>query len=355
MTAPVLPQVRAFTYLFSAPLMAVLLSSSALSDIIIDDMGREVDLTLPIERAVIFNRYGVEFARAIGGIDQVVGIDASTYRDPPYWPQFSADDIVGEGQRAPNYEAIVAKSPDVVILPRNGAWEEAIAQLEPFGIPVVVLTAWDAEKHEENVTLMGEILGHPEGAEALNAYYAGWRDLLAERLDGVEPVSVYLEETRPLVTVTPGSGWHDMILQGGGSNIFGEVDIENEPASRGNVNAFTIDPEELVIRAPELVIKLMPGSYESIGDDAFSTTYAELSGRHEVEATPAGRDGAIYLINYYLAGGSSKITGALQVAKWAHPERFSDIDPEEAMRVWIEDFQGLPYQGGMVWPAANAD
>lgn len=332
---------------------ALLLSTAAFGETVTDDTGRQVELDLPVQRAVIFNRYAVEFARAIGAIEQVVGTDASTYRDPPYWPQFGPDDVVGEGQSAPNYEAIVAKSPDVVILPRNGAWEEAITQLEPFGIPVLVITAWDAEKHEENVTLMGEIFGRPEGAEALNAYYTEYRDLLAERLEGVAPVPVYLEETRPLVTVTPGSGWHDMIAQGGGSNVFGDVVIEDEPTSRGNVNAFTIDPEEIVARAPRVVIKLMPGSYESIGADSFAAAWDELTARNEIGATPAAEAGNLHLINYYLAGGSSKITGALQVAKWAHPDLFADIDPEEAMRRWIEDFQGLPYNGGMTWQGGN--
>lgn len=328
---------------------ATFLTTTSLADIITDDMGREVDLDLPVERAVIFNRYGVEFARAIGAIDQVVGTGASTYRDPAYWPEFGPEDVVGEGQRAPNYEAIVAIGADVVILPRNGAWEEAIAQLEPFDIPVVVLTAWDVLKHEENVTLMGQIFGHPEQAEALNVYYTGYRDMLIERLEGVAPVPVYLEEKRPLVTVTPGAGWHDMIALGGGRNVFGDIRIEDEPASRGNVNAFTIDPEEVIERAPRLIVKLMPGSYEAIPEADYAATWDEMVAREEIRATPAAEAHDAYLINYYLAGGSSKITGALQIAKWAHPELFEDIDPEEAMRQWITDFQGLPYEPGMTW------
>ncbi|MDD7972723.1 ABC transporter substrate-binding protein [Roseinatronobacter alkalisoli] len=313
----------------------------------IDDMGRDVAVQLPVERAVIFNRYGVEFARALRAMDRVVGIDQSTYRDPPYWPELNADMIVGAGQAAPNYEAIVAARPDIVILPRNGAWEEAAAQLEPFGIPVMVITAWDATKHVENVTLMGDLFDAPERAQALNDFYTGYLTLLEERLAGVEPASIYIEETRPLVTVTPGSGWHDMALQGGALNVFGSIDIAAEPASRGNVNAFTIDPEELVSRSPDLIFRLVPGAYESIPADIYAAAWAELSTREEIRATPAWDAGNVHLVNYYLAGGASKITGALQIAKWAHPDLFADIDPEDAMRVWIEEFQGLPYQSGM--------
>ncbi|WP_226553721.1 ABC transporter substrate-binding protein [Celeribacter naphthalenivorans] len=338
-----------FKPVLAAVSLSMALSSSLWAETITDDVGREVDVDLPVERAVIFNRYSVEFARAVGAIDQVVGTGASTYRDPDYWPEFSEQDVVGQGQSEPNYEAIIAKNPDLVIMPRNGVYEEAARQLEPFGIPVLVMTAWDTLKHVENVELMGHLFGQEEQASDLIEYYVGYQDLLKERLDGVEPVRVYVEEKRPLVTVTPGSGWHDMIRAGGGENIFGDIMIEEEAASRGNPNAFTIDPEELVERAPELIVKLEPGSYTTIPEEQYAATWSELIDREDVLSTPAAETGNVHVINYYLAGGSSKITGALQIAKWAHPDLFEDIDPEEAMRRWIEDFQGLPYKPGMTY------
>ncbi|WP_113155986.1 ABC transporter substrate-binding protein [Nitratireductor sp. OM-1] len=338
-----------FKSVLGAAIVALSLSQSAFAETITDDVGRQVDVDLPVKRAVIFNRYSVEFARAIGAIEQVVGTGASTYRDPAYWPEFGPDDVVGQGQSEPNYEAIIAKKPDLVILPRNGVYEEAARQLEPFGIPVLVVTSWDTLKHVENVKLMGKLFGREERAADLAAYYEDYKALLAERLEGVEPVPVYLEEKRPLVTVTPGSGWHDMIEAGGGRNVFGEIVIEDEPAARGNPNAFTIDPEELVARVPSLIVKLEPGAYTTIPQEQYKTTWDGLMAREEIRATPAAEAKNVHVINYYLAGGSSKITGALQIAKWAHPELFKDVDPEEAMRRWIEDFQGLPYQPGMTY------
>jgi iron complex transport system substrate-binding protein len=338
-----------FKSILSATSLLAACTSTVWAETIIDDVGRSVEVDLPIERAVIFNRYSVEFARAIGAIDQVVGTGASTYRDPEYWPQFTDANVVGQGQNEPNYEAIIAQNPDLVILPRNGVYEEAARQLEPFGIPVMVITAWDTLKHVENIELMGRLFGHEEQARDLADYYIGYRDLLAERLEGVPTVPVYLEEKSPLVTVTPGSGWHDMIAAGGGENVFGDIVIEDEAAARGNPNAFTIDPEEIVQRAPALIVKLEPGSYAAIPDTQYARTWDVLVNREEIRSTPAAQAGNVHVINYYLAGGSSKITGALQIAKWAHPELFADIDPEEAMRQWIEDFQGLPYQSGMTY------
>ncbi|WP_050528436.1 ABC transporter substrate-binding protein [Pseudorhodobacter aquimaris] len=261
-----------FKSILYAAFVVVASTSALVAETIIDDVGRSVEVDLPIKRAVIFNRYSVEFARAIGAIDQVVGTGASTFRDPDYWPQFTQDNVVGQGQNDLNYEAIIAKNPDLVILPRNGVYEEAARQLEPFGIPVMVITAWDTLKHVENVELMSRLFGHEEQAARLVNYYTGYHKLLADRLQGVPAVPVYLEEKRPLVTVTQGSGWHDMIAAGGGANVFGDIVIENEAAARGNPNAFTIDPEEIVQRAPAMIVKLEPGSYTAIPEDQFANT-----------------------------------------------------------------------------------
>lgn len=335
--------------LLSAFIIVVSGAVTASAETFVDDAGRTVELQLPVKRAVIFNRYAVEFARAIGAIDQVVGVGASTMRDRPYWPAFDDDNIVGQGQSDPNYEAIVAMDPDVVIMPRNGVYEEAARQLAPFDIPVMVVTAWDTLEHVENVTTFGKLFGKEQRAADLVAYYTGYMDLLRERLEGVEPKRVYFEEVRDYVTVTPGSGWHDMIEAGGGINVFGDIDIANEPSSRGNENSFTIDPEEIIARKPDVVIKLQPGAYQTIPVEKFETAWNELVQRQDIQGTPAYRNGQIHLINYYLAGGSSKITGALQIAKWLYPERFEDVDPEAAMQEWIEDFQGLPFEGGMTY------
>jgi len=342
--------IRSFVVAAGLTVLAIL-PASAQTRTFVDDAGRTVELELPIERAVVFNRYAVEFVRAVGGTERIVGVDASTIRAEGYFPEYDQSFVVGAGQTEPNYEAIVALDPDLVIMPRNGVYDEAAAQLEPFGIPVMVITAWDTLQHVENVTLLGELFGEADRAQALNDYYTGYMDLLAERLEGVEPRRVYLEETRPYVTVTPGSGWHDMIEAGGGINVFGDIDIANEPSSRGNENAFTVDPEEILARAPDVVIKLVPMSYLTIPTETYEANWEELIARQDILGTPAGQNDEVYLINYILAGGSSKVTGAVQVAKWLYPELFEDIDPEEVMREWIEIHQGLPFHGGMTYTA----
>lgn len=312
----------------------------------VDDLGRSISVKTPVRRLVVFNRYNVEFVRAVAGTDPIVGIDAGTAKERAYWPTLRDVAIVGQGQSTPNYDAVANLAPDLVIIPRNGAWAEAERLLTPLGIPVAVVTAWDVLKHDQNAALLGQIFDKPKEAEALAAFYRHWRNVLEERLKGVTRKRVYLEEIGDYRTLLPGSGWHDMIEMGGGLNVFRDVTISAGNAARGTSQGFTVDPEDVIGRQPDVIIKLQPGQYAP-HPRAFSRTVLErMAQRPGFQTIPAVRDGQIYHISYYLAGGSSKIIGALQVAKWLYPERFTDIDPEDVMAQWLTRFQHVPAQYG---------
>lgn len=311
-----------------------------------DDVGRPIVLKQPVRRTVVFNRYTTEFIRAVAGTDVLVGTDINPDKDGDYWPTVTKAMFAGQGQTNPNFEAIISMTPDVVFFPRNSDYEKAQAVLKPFGIPVVVVTGWDVLKHEENVELLGRIYEQPERAARLNGFYRKWRDLLGERLQGVTRKRVYMEEVKDWRTLLKGSGWHDMIETGGGDNVFGALDIAGEPPTRGTVQGFEVDPEEVLARKPQVMIKLQPGRYKP-HPAAFSKQVLEgIAARPGFSSLEAVKTGQVYHMSYYLAGGCSKIIGALQIAKWLYPERFTDIEPADAMKVWLEEYQGVPAPGG---------
>ena len=311
-----------------------------------DDVGRVVSVHTPLRRVAVFNRYDVEFVRAIAGTGVIAGVDAGTAKERAYWPGLEAAAIVGQGQSTPNYDAIAALRPDLVLIPRNGAWAEAGRVLAPLGIKVAVVTGWDVLKHEENATLIGRLFGQPEKAREMNLFYRHWRDLLRERLKGVRRKRVYMEEVADWRTLLPGSGWHDMIEAGGGINVFGDVMLTADNRGRGNVQGFTVDPEEVIARRPELILKLEPGQYAPHPRAFSRAVLTGIAARPGFAALPAVRDGQVYHMSYYLAGGCSKIIGALQLAKWLYPERFRDIDPDAVMAEWLTRFQHVPAPGG---------
>lgn len=316
--------------------------------VIADDVGRQVELPLPLERVVVFNRYTTEFIRAIAGMGVVVGFDVDMRRSASYWPTATAITVVGQplSSATPNYEAIVATNPDVVFFARNGPWEEASRVLAPFDIPVFVMTGWDVLKHEWNVALLGRLFDRQPQADELNAFYRGYRDLLAERLQGVERKRVYIEEVGDYKTLLEGSGWHDMVETGGGINIYGDVVILDQPAARGTVQGFDTDPEEIIARRPDVIIKLYTNPRIAIDKAEALEILQRIAARPGFSQLPAVQNGRVYSLSYYHASAASKIIGAVQIAKWLYPDRMQDVDPDEAMRVWLERFQGVPAPGG---------
>jgi len=312
-----------------------------------DDLGREVTLPVPVTRLVVFNRYTTEFVRAIAGMRVVVGFDVDVRRSGGYWPDTGAAMVVGQAQSnaAPNYEAIVETRPDVVFFARNGPWEEASRALAPFHIPVFVITGWDVLKHEENVDTLGRILDRPREADRLNAFYRRYRDLLHDRLAGAPRPRVYIEEVGDYKALLKGSGWHDMVESGGGLNVFGDINILDQPTTRGTVQGFDTDAEEILHRRPDVLIKLYSNQHLVIDEAEAQEVLRRLVARPGFADLPAVAGRQVYSLSYYHASACSKIIGALRIAKWLHPERFADVDPDEAMRQWLEDFQGVPAPG----------
>lgn len=312
---------------------------------VVDEGGYQVSFDEPVDRIVALNRYNTEFVRAVAGSAAIIGLDGDAWADRDYWPEIAEEAVVAANQGEIDYEKVVMRDPDLVIIPRNGAWQEAREKLASFGIPVLVVTGWDVKRHEENIKLLGTLTGRPDRAAELNAFYRKYMDLLAERTAGVETPSVYFEADRENVTVLNGSGWHDMIAAAGGRSLFGDVDVASLPESNRNVNIYSVEPEDIASGNPDVVLRLTPPVLAAVPEDKATALLAEVAARPALAQSNAVESGRVYLMSYYMAGGVSKMIGALQLAKWLHPDRFADVDPDAVLKEWIETWQGVRYPG----------
>ncbi|RKN05963.1 ABC transporter substrate-binding protein [Streptomyces radicis] len=306
---------------------------------VVDDAGRTVELEGPAERAVVLNSYGNEFAQAIGAGDRVVGYDRVSASRLPYL-EISDDEIVSEDLQEINYEAVVELDPDVFILPRNGAWQDASEQLESFGIPVVVATAWDFEVFHETVELLGEVFGEPEGAQRVSGFYDEIFEVVSERVAGTDPVRVYWETEQPYLTGLPGSGFDQIIVAAGGENIFGDLDTGGDEQAET-----TVDPAAILERDPEVVVHEFGPSADPTGQERFDTLADELTGRAGWQDLSAVGDDRVFVTNGWATSGLSKAIGALYLASWLHPDAFADVEPGDYLARWVEDFQQADFPG----------
>jgi len=328
---------------------------------IIDERGKQFEVPQPLERVCIFNTFNVELVRAVGGWQSVVGMDANAAQDKAYWPGFDTSNIIGQSQTAPNYEKIVALKPQVVIFPSNGAWAEAEQKLNPFGIEVIVITGWAMDGFTERVATLGLMFGKTEKAQELIGFYQKYTDLVQEKVGKLEKKRrVYYESygaTSDYKTCLVGSGWNDMLVLAGGTNIFSDININEQPQAKGTVHAFEIDPEAILVRNPQLVIKIEPGLQVRPGTgtstppsaDEMRATWERLVNRPGWTKLEAVKNDQVHVMSPFPANACSKMVGVCYLAKWLYPELFPDLNPEAVMKEWIEKYQGVPYLGGYVY------
>lgn len=307
-----------------------------------DEVGRDVVIDGPVERSVVLNSYAVEYVNALGGLDTVVGTDASI---AARWPGFGLDGdaVIAQSFTDIDYESVVALDPDVFILPRNSDYEETASTLAEFDIPVVVVTTWDSTLFEQNIHILSTIFGaEQKGAEIID-FYDGIFDLLDERLDGVDPVPVYFENNDPYVTFLEGSGYFESLVAAGGESIFS--DAEN---TGGAFPTATVDATEILDRDPDVIIlqytdsDIVPaGSIDDIAD-----TYASYADRPELADSRAAANQDVYLVNGTPFNFASKAIWAIYIATWLHPDLFSDVDPQQYLTEWTETFSNTEIAPG---------
>lgn len=321
-----------------------------------DETGREVELQLPLTRVVSGlggNQYILETIRAVGADDRVIGASASQIRTDgwgDYWASFEplSDDanlIAGESGDF-NYDAIIGLNPQALLTGSNSSWQEAEEKLAPFGIKVLVFTAWEPRFADVNTDLLAELFDVQDEADAYRAYVDEIRDVVATGLDGItdaEKKSVYFEGAVDYQAGVPG-GWDWVIQYAGGTNIFSDILIN------GGIgwNSYDVEPAEIVARNPQVIVKngvptLPQGFYVPWGRDVFSASYDAVVSRPGFDTIDAVRNDEVYQLNNFLTSAASKWVGVLYLATWLYPERFTGVDPEPYFQRWTTEFQKSEY------------
>lgn len=317
---------------------------------LVDNVGRSVELPFPVERAVVANRYNSELIRACGAIDGVISVDMNTAQDREYWKQFDPENTIGQGQKDLNYEKIAELDAQVLILPANGSYEEAVEKLDPFGIKVFVISGYDTADFQNQVTNIGKMFDKEEGAQKFINYFNEPVEYIKKSLENVDKKTVYLETTTEYSTSFPGDYYANMINYSGGINIF-------EDASK-DLSGKTVDPEEVISRNPDFIFKNVSpdtamkgtGVYEAPSEEMMVKTIEDIKKRPSWDEIEAVKNDNVYTMSQFGHGGASKLIGAVYMAKWMYPDYLPQLDPDEIFRQWLEDFQGFKNLEGHFFP-----
>lgn len=312
--------------------------------IIVDSIGRSVEIPYPVTSAAVSNNYTMESIAAIGAAEAVKAIDFDMYRNRDSWPQcsYTEEQVFAKNQMNINYEHTAKINPQVVIIPDNADWQMAEKKLAPFGIKVIVVNPYYGDTFTSDIRILGEIFGKEERAEKVAKYFEDQISYIERQLKNVKKKSIYVEYNPTEETTIPGDYFYGIVKYSGGKNIFDDA------------KAIKINLEEVVKRNPEYIVivgnkelrrNIIPPTAAQYA--ALKKSIQERTGWSDIEAVKKDR---ILLLSMTGHEGAGKLIGAFYTAKFLYPKELPDLHPEQIFKQWI-DWQGSLYYPGHTYPA----
>jgi iron complex transport system substrate-binding protein len=321
---------------------------------IVDANGDDVTISMPIQRMVVLN---TDFAEAIAVLDErdkVVGVSHTMTGYTRFFPELSTKTDVG-GWFTPDIEAILATEPDSVCVYAKWPSTEKLDDFLPDDINIIRLDFYLVETQREEMIKLGYLLNKRERADEYIAWHDRYVDEIYERVAKIpddEKVRVFIdsgegkggETTRRAYST--GTGMHDLCIYAGGVNIAegvveGYADVETEWILREN---------------PDVIVGISyKGGYETDDDALMKEHYDEIRGLPGFEGNvSAVINNRVHIMSNAFAFAPHYPVPLAVMAKWLHPDKFADFDPEAMHQEFIDTFLGIDYdvheQGVFVYP-----
>jgi iron complex transport system substrate-binding protein len=272
--------------------------------VVIDQMGREVEITGVPQRIISLSPSNTEVAFALGLGDRVVGV--TEYCNYP--PEAQEKDIIG-GFASPSIEKIIELEPDLILA--STLHEEEVPRLEALGIPVLVVESSTLVELYASMSLIAEVAAVTGAGEDLiasmqeriNAVKEALADLTEE-----EKVLVYYEVySDPLMSAGKGAFINEIISLAGGINIFADV-TENYPQ---------ISAEVVVERRPDVI--LYP-DYHGTADLVMES----MADRPGWSGVPAVANGRVHAASddAFARPGPRVVDAVEEAARLFYPDKF---------------------------------
>lgn len=331
--------------------------SEAPSEITVTDMiGRELTVTPgSYTRVVCIGAGALRMYSYIGDVSLLCGvedIDNLTLEERPkmfdsvarpyvlaYGDVFSTLPSCGVGgpnAQAAEAEKILSCNPDIVISEYEDVEKEDALQ-EQLGVPVVTLKSGPNgvfdDAFSQSMTLLGQIFGEEEKAEALVSFIAAETAEIAERTASIA------DEDKPAVYVCGLGNWgttnHLMTSQTYAS--FEVANIRNVVTDLGANGVQPIEEEKFVALGADMDIIVM----DAAAVKNIKPLYQEDPTMFD--SCKAWQTGEVYLemaYNAYYTNYEIALANAWFAAKCAYPDQFADIDMTEKLNEITGAFLG---------------
>ncbi|THV17581.1 ABC transporter substrate-binding protein [Rhizobium rhizophilum] len=339
-----------------------------------DITGREVEVSVPVERVILGEGRQIyftaaldtdnPFGRVIGWRDDFKKADLDGYNIYlKKYPEMEKIPTFG-GMKDGTFdiEQAVALKPDVIIMntEAKSATEESgyIEKLAAVGIPLVYIDFREKpmENTDDSMRIIGKLFGKEERAEEFVTFHdeqiAKVTDVLAKQADLKKPV-VFMERA---------GGYSDDCCMSFGNENFGKmvelaggVNMAKDfiPGTFGTVNPEQIiasNPDQVIVTGSNWELYVPGGKWVGVGPGADKAEAArklsELMKRPGFTDIKAVQDGNVHAIWHQFYNSPYQFVAVQQIAKWLHPDLFKDVDADATFKEMHERFLPVDYHPG---------
>jgi len=321
---------------------------------IVDAEGAAKTVSKPVEGIIVLNPDCAQAIRTIGAKDEIIGIEWATATKTIFFPELSQLPSVGMGYM-PDLEKILAMNPDILIAYAPGVYNPGHEGLEDKLEPTVTVVRLDFYKLETirgEMLKLGYLLDKVDNARKYLEWHDKYIDKIEAEISGLsdnEKPKVFLDyggkkgTSDQRITCAKGTGNHQMCEKAGGRNI-----AINLPPGLAPGYPY-VSLEWVLEQNPEVIIgyasgyNTREGGYETDDDSKMKEYYDEIRGLPGFENIEAVRNNRVYILHHSVSCGPSYLVGLSYLAKWFHPELFSDLDPQKVHQEYIDEFCGIDF------------
>lgn len=312
--------------------------------IITDHAGREVAVPENVESVVCVGVGALRYTCYMGAADLVVGVEdyeakpgMSRLYNYANFEKFSELPVTGTNGE-PYAEEIIKVAPQVIVMSAYASVDADELQAKT-GIPVVVVPGSDTTLDNsafKTIQLLGELYSMEVRAEELTAYLHGVQEDLDIRTRDIPP------DEKPSVYVAGVSfkGAHGFE---GTEAFYGPLELiyaNNLANTTGRSGAFDIDPEQVLVWDPDIILLDFNGMELINADYAKKPDYY-----HALTAVQEGRVYSQISFRSFASNLETALADAYYAGCVIYPQQFSDVDPVEKAGEIFEMLLGIdPYE-----------
>ncbi|WP_208983765.1 ABC transporter substrate-binding protein [Pannonibacter carbonis] len=362
---------------FAAAVSLALIAETAVSGELVkikDITGREVEVSIPVDRVILGEGRQIyftaaldtekPFGRVVGWRDDFKKADLDGYNAYlEKFPEMATIPTFG-GMKDGTFdiEQAVALKPDVIIMntEAKSATEEAgyIEKLAKVGIPLVYIDFREKpmQNTDASMRIIGKLFGNEARAEEFVAFRQEQMAAVTDRLAKAGDLK------KPVVFMERAGGYSDDCCMSFGNENFGKmVDLagginmaaEFIPGTFGTVNPEQIiasNPDQVIITGSNWELFVPGGKWVGVGPGADPVRAKEklavLTERPAFTGIKAVKDQNVHAIWHQFYNSPYQFIAVQQIAKWLHPELFQDVDVDATFKELHTRFLPVEYRPG---------